>query len=199
VASSPPAAVLAAATVDTATLLAKSLTCQLFGSDNVLVDTKRDPEPFGAWMNLLQAQAVVTEALEARLEAEVGLSLAEHEALSRVSFAPDGRLKMAELADLMLVSKSGITRLVDRVVRQGLVERTTCDTDRRITYASITAKGRRAVDRANPVLESGLAEVFSRPLGDADLRGLRRSLRKILEGNGKWAEERCSGSFHDAR
>ena len=162
------------------------------------MNTKRDTEWFGAWINLLQAQAVVTEALEARVEAEAGLSLAEHEALARLSSAADGRLKMAELADLLLVSKSGVTRMVDRLERQGLVERTTCPTDRRVTYAEVTREGRRAVDRANPVLEAGLAEVFSRHLGDADVRGLRRSLRKILEGNGKWQEERCSGSFHDA-
>ena len=85
------------------------MTCQLLGSDNVCVDTKREVEPFGTWINLLQAQAVVTEALEARLEAQAGLSLAEHEALARVSSAPEGRLKMAELAGLMLVSKSGVT------------------------------------------------------------------------------------------
>jgi len=162
------------------------------------VDTRREVEPFGTWINLLQAQAVVTEALEARLEAQAGLSLAEHEALARVSSAPEGRLKMAELAGLMLVSKSGVTRLIDRLERRGLVERTTCSTDRRVTYAAITVEGRRAAERANPVLEAGLAEVFSRHLGAGDVRNLRRSLRKILEGNGKWEEERCSGSFHEA-
>jgi DNA-binding MarR family transcriptional regulator len=160
--------------------------------------TATDREPFRAWMNLLQAQAVVSEALEARLQAEVDLSLAEHEALARLSSASEGRFRMAELAGLMLVSKSGVTRLVDRLEERQLVERVTCPTDRRVTYAEITPKGRRALERANPVLEAGLADSFGRYLASGDVRTLRRSLRKVLEGNGKWEEERCSGLFRDA-
>ena len=160
-------------------------------------ETATDREPFRAWMNLLQAQAVVSEALEARLQAEVDLSLAEHEALARLSAAEEGRFKMAELASLMLVSKSGVTRLIDRLQERHLVDRVTCPTDRRVTYAEITADGRRALDQANPVLEAGLAYSFGRHLGSGDVRTLRRSLRRVLEGNGKWEEERCSGLFRD--
>ena len=146
-------------------------------------------------MNLLQARAVVSEALEHRLQTASGLSLAEHEALSRLSSAADGNLRMAELADLMLVSKSGVTRLVDRLEQRGLVERRACETDRRATYAAITPAGRSVADGAWPALAEGLDESFSRHLADADVRALRKALRKILTGNGKWEETRCSGEF----
>jgi DNA-binding MarR family transcriptional regulator len=160
------------------------------------VATVRDEhELFAAWMNLIQAQSVVAEALEDRLQADSGLSLAEHEALSRLAGAPDGSLRMAELADLMLVSKSGVTRLVDRLEARGLMERRACETDRRATYATITGKGRTAAERAWPVLAAGLSESFSRHLGEADVKALRKAMRKILAGNGKWEDTRCSVDF----
>jgi hypothetical protein len=66
-----------------------------------------------------------------------------------------------------------------------------------VTYAAITEEGRRVRERAEPVLAAGLSESFAGHLADADVRNLRRSLRKVLEGNGKWEEARCSGPFHD--
>jgi DNA-binding MarR family transcriptional regulator len=163
------------------------------------MDGEREAEHFGAWMDLLQANAVVAEALEDRLQAECDLSLAEHEALSRLFAAPEGSLRMAELAGLMLVSKSGVTRLVDRLVERHLVERGLCETDRRVTYAVITADGRAIVERSRPVLASALAESFSRHLGDGDVGNLRRALHKVLAGNGKWEESRCSPELHRAQ
>jgi DNA-binding MarR family transcriptional regulator len=157
------------------------------------MSTVRDEhELFAAWMNLIQAQSVVAEALEDRLQADSGLSLAEHEALSRLAGAADGNLRMAELADLMLVSKSGVTRLVDRLEARGFVERRACETDRRATYATITEAGRSATEGAWPALAAGLGESFSRHLSDADVKALRKAMRKILAGNGKWEDTRCS-------
>jgi DNA-binding MarR family transcriptional regulator len=162
------------------------------------MSTVRDEhELFAAWMNLLQAQSVVSEALEDRLQADSGLSLAEHEALSRMAGSPEGDLRMAELADLMLVSKSGVTRLIDRLEARGLVARRACETDRRATYAAITEKGRITAERAWPVLAEGLTESFSRHLGDADVKALRKAMRKILAGNGKWEDTRCSVGFQE--
>jgi DNA-binding MarR family transcriptional regulator len=102
---------------------------------------------------------------------------------------------MADLASLLLVSKSGVTRLVDRVEQAGLVEREFSATDRRVTFASITPAGREALDRANPAFARGLAQAFSRHLADSDLRCLRAALRKVLEGNGQWEEDRCSPRY----
>ena len=104
---------------------------------------------------------------------------------------------MAELAGLMLVSKSGMTRLVDRLEARGLVGRRTCETDRRATYATVTDQGRAAAERAWPVLAEGLAESFSRHLAEADVKALRKAMRKILAGNGKWEDTRCAVEFQE--
>src|SRR2546430_2273725 len=95
--------------------------------ENQKVDD-RMTERAGAWLNLLQVNTVVAEALERRLEDKHALSVAEHEVLVRLSHSPDGRLRMQELASLLLVSKSGVTRLIDRMQSAGLVRRVACPT-----------------------------------------------------------------------
>lgn len=154
--------------------------------------TTVDVERVNAWLNLIQAGSVVSEAVEQALQENVRLSLPEHEVLVRLSGTAEGRLPMHDLADLLLVSKSGVTRLVDRMVRDGLVERASCATDRRIVYASLTPEGRRRVREAEPVFERALDERFSAHLGDMDVRRLRSALRKVLEGNGAWEDDRCT-------
>jgi DNA-binding MarR family transcriptional regulator len=158
---------------------------------NLLVDEER----LGAWLNLIQANRVVSDALEEGVEAAAGLSLAEHELLIRIANSPDGKLRMADLASLLLVSKSGVTRLVDRVEEAGLVRRELSPQDRRVTFASITPAGRKALERANPAFAQGLERAFSEHLGDSDVQCLRAALRKVLEGNGQWEEQRCSPRY----
>jgi DNA-binding MarR family transcriptional regulator len=154
-----------------------------------------DPDRSQAWLNLVQAGRVVADALEADVERAAGLSMAEYEVLLRIAGAEGGRLRMVDLAGLLLVSKSGVTRLVDRLEGEGLVEREFSPEDRRLTFARITAAGRRALDRASPAFAASLERVFSRHLGDRDVTCLRTALRKVLEGNGVWEEERCSPAF----
>jgi DNA-binding MarR family transcriptional regulator len=158
-------------------------------------DVLTDEERLGAWLNLIQTNRVVSDALEAGVEAAAGLSLAEYELLLRVGHSSDGKLRMADLASLLLVSKSGVTRLVDRVEQAGLVKREFSPNDRRVTFASITEAGREALDRADPAFARGLAEAFARHLEDGDVQSLRASLRKVLEGNGQWEEQRCSPHY----
>jgi DNA-binding MarR family transcriptional regulator len=144
-----------------------------------------------AWVHLLQANQVVENALQQALKASTGLSLAEFEVLSRLSVA--GRdVRMVDLAGLLLVSKSGITRIVDRLVRNELVSREVPPQNRRVVFTRITAAGTVALDRAQGVVLATLEQTFSRHLSDTDVRTLRRLLRQLLEGNGAWAEERCS-------
>lgn len=149
-------------------------------------------EHVSAWVNLLQAHGVLGAALSARLETAAGLSLAEHELLLRLASSPEGQLKMLELADLLLVSKSGVTRLVDRMSQAGWVTRETCATDRRVVYAAITSEGRALAKRSGPLFAEAVEEVFSSYLDETDVADLRRVLRKLLEGNGRWSDARCS-------
>lgn len=166
-----------------------------FGLQNRLVGTNEELEQrLGAWMNLLQADAVVAEVLEEHLDA-VGLSLAQHEVLMRLAHAEGTRLRMLDLATLLLVSKSGVTRLVDRMEAAGLVRREACPTDRRVVYTALTDEGRRRIEAARPVFARGLEAAFSRHLDDRDVASLRAILRKVLEGNGQWQERRCSPTY----
>lgn len=150
-------------------------------------------EDLNAWLNLIQAHEAISAGLEEALERATGLSLAEHEVLVRLTDDPEGRLRMLDLSGLVLLSKSGMTRLIDRMADAGLVERQACPTDRRVVYAAITPKGRRLLGETTPVFLSGVQDHFSKHLSEADVKALRRILRKLLMGNGQWEESRCSG------
>ena len=152
-------------------------------------------ERFQVWLNLVQALSAASTRIEEDLDAACGLSLAEHEVLLRLSYAPGRRLRMYDLADLLLFSKSGVTRIVDRLERRGLVTRDPSEEDRRVVHARLSDEGMRALGMAQPALGSAVETAIARHLTDRDVAALRRALRKILEGNGAWAEHRCSPSY----
>ena len=151
-----------------------------------------DDDRFHAWLNLVQAHSVVSSRMEARLDAACGLSLPEHELLIRLAQAPDRRLRMYDLASLLLLSKSGITRVVDRLEKRGLVSRKMSETDRRVVLAGLTEEGVAVLGKARPVIAAGIDEFYSRHLTDEEIDSMRAILRKVLEGNGEWVETRCS-------
>ena len=156
--------------------------------DGGLLDDGR----YHAWLNLVQTHSVISARMEARLVAASGLSLAEHELLIRLSQGPDRRLRMQDLSSLLLLSKSGVTRIVDRLEKRGLVERKMSETDRRVILAYLTEKGVEVMETARPVIAEGIDEFFSRHLTDDEIIELRALLRKVLTGNGEWLETRCS-------
>jgi DNA-binding MarR family transcriptional regulator len=149
-------------------------------------------EELGAWINLVQARDVVAASLERRLQGDAGVSLAEHEVLVRLATTPGRRLRMLDLATLLLVSKSGITRLVDRLAREGWVRRELSDLDRRFVYAALTEQGHAKVRASVPVFAEAVRDVFLRHISEQDVSDLRRILRKLLEGHGLWSDARCS-------
>ena len=107
-----------------------------------------DREELGAWRGLLRVHARLTKALDADLVREHDLPLSSYEVLLFLADAPDGRLRMSELADGVLLSRSGLTRLVDRMERDGLLRRERCEDDARGYYAIITDAGRELFQRA---------------------------------------------------
>ncbi|HKF90654.1 MAG TPA: MarR family transcriptional regulator, partial [Acidimicrobiia bacterium] len=111
-------------------------------------------------------------------EAEQGLPITFFDVLIQLSQA-GGRLRMSELADAVLLSRSGVTRLVDRMVRAGLVRREACPTDRRSMYAALTTMGKRALARARPVHLRGVAEHFGRHLSDEEAKTLAAALGRM--------------------
>ncbi|HXF71662.1 MAG TPA: MarR family transcriptional regulator [Actinomycetota bacterium] len=156
-----------------------------------LVETTDRRAGLVAWVALQRAAAVLAEGVGEELEREAGLPLTWYDVLARLDAAPDGRLPMHELADSVLFSKSGLTRLVDRMAEAGLVRRVACPTDRRVTNAEITPRGRRRLTAATPVLLASLERRLWRHLPREDLDELRAVLLRVLVANG-YPEEECT-------
>ncbi len=135
-----------------------------------------------AWRAFLEAHAALARVLESELQAERGLPLAWYDVLVQLSEAPGGRLRMQDLARAVLLSKSGLTRLCDRMERAGLVRREPSPDDGRGTLAVLTPRGWAALRRAAPVHLRGVERHFARRLTDAEARALQSAMRKILSG-----------------
>jgi DNA-binding MarR family transcriptional regulator len=141
-----------------------------------------DREQLGAWRGLLRVHARLTKALDADLVREHDLSLSSYEVLLFLADAPDGRLRMSELADGVLLSRSGLTRLVDRMERDGLLRRERCEDDARGYYAIITDAGRELFRRARATHLDGVRERFLNPLSAAELRTLAVLWERVSPG-----------------
>lgn len=133
-----------------------------------------------AWLELYQASAVLRAELSRRLEAAADMTVLEQEVLWYLSNAIDRRMTMSELAARLLISRSGATRLVDRLERRGWVRRESLPDNRRVTYAVLTTDGAAAMRRAYPVVRSGRQELFGDRLTATDVADLRRILGKLL-------------------
>jgi DNA-binding MarR family transcriptional regulator len=152
-----------------------------------------------AWLNLQQASRVIQAALEERLRASSQLSWAEFELIWRLRAAADQPLIMSEIATQLLASPSGLTRIADRLERDGLIGRGTPPENRRIVHITLTRRGQAVLADADRTFRAAMEESFSQHLSDAEVASLRRLLRKILEGNGAWGAARCDPGLGDAR
>lgn len=153
--------------------------------DADMADTSFLPSGPGAeaWGAFLESHAFVMRRLAAELEAEGGLSLADFDALIQLAIAPGRCRRMSELADAVLLSRSGVSRMVDRLVAAGLVERRTCPSDARGAEAALTPAGEARLHKAAEVHFRGVAEHFLDlvPAGDRD--AMTRALRAVAEHN----------------
>jgi len=136
-------------------------------------------EEMAAWHAFIRAHARVARVLEAELEAEQGLSLPAYEVLAHLSEAPHGRLRMSDLAGLSVLTPSGLTRVVDRLVREGCVERQRCDSDARVVYATVTELGRERVAQAYPTHLRGVREHLIDRLKPEQLAAIREALEPL--------------------
>lgn len=137
-----------------------------------------------AWRTLVEAHAALMARLEDELEAKRRVPLAWYEVLLRLSETPEGRLRMSDLAASVLLSKSGLTRLVDRMEAAGLVRRQTCPVDRRGAFAVITGEGRAAFRRAAAVHLRGIQEHFGRYLTEEEADALASILSRVRQAAG---------------
>jgi DNA-binding MarR family transcriptional regulator len=136
-------------------------------------------EELDAWRSFLRAHARITRALEAELVAEQRLSLAAYDVLVQLAEAPDRRLRMTELADAVLLSRSGVTRLVDRLERAGLVTRSRVASDGRGVAAELTPAGLDRLRRATRTHLAGVVRHFVAVLDAEDLAALERISRRL--------------------
>ena len=140
--------------------------------------TPTDPR-LAAWRAFLLTHARVIRTLERELQEEQDLALTDYDVLVQLTKADDQRLRMSDLADRLLLSRSGATRLVDRLVADGLVERVTCESDRRGQWAQITQAGLSRLRAATPTHLRGVAEHFVDRLDDGELEALTEILDRI--------------------
>lgn len=143
--------------------------------------TRHDPR-LAAWSAFLRAHARVVRELERELQTEQRMALTDYDVLVQLASAGEHRLRMSELADRLLLSRSGATRLVDRLVAQGLIERAACDDDRRGQWASLTDAGYERLRQVSPTHLRGVAEHFLDRLSPDDLAALERALGRLDEG-----------------
>jgi DNA-binding MarR family transcriptional regulator len=136
-------------------------------------------EELAAWRGMLRAHAALTRELDAQLAREHKLPLSSYEVLLFLADAPDGRMRMAELAESVLLSRSGLTRLVDRLEREGLLKRKPCESDARGFFAEITPKGRRLFDAARRTHLEGVRSLFLSRFSRGELRALGDLWQKL--------------------
>ncbi len=135
-----------------------------------------------AWRGFLRLHASLLRELDRELEEAHGLPLTHYEVLLHLANAPDDRLRMSDLASSVLLSQSGVSRLVDRLERIGHVVRKPCPDDRRVLYAQLTDAGRTRLAEARPTHLAGVRARFLAHFDDAELDDLAEAWERVHPG-----------------
>jgi DNA-binding MarR family transcriptional regulator len=143
------------------------------------VADRLSPLELDAWQALLHAHHQITRTLDAELRKEHGISFGDYDVLLRLARAPERRLRMSELARRVMISPSGLTRVVDGLVEEGLVERQRAPDDARVVYARLTDAGHTRVRRAAQTHLRGIREHFTGRLSETQLRQVASALQVI--------------------
>ena len=133
----------------------------------------------GAWRGLLRTHAMLVKRLDADLEAAHGLPLTSYEVLLHLWNAQDRKMRMCDVAESVLLSRSGLTRLVDRLERDGLVERESCASDARGAFAKLTDAGRAKLEEARGTHLAGVREHFLSHLTPQQLDVLAEAWERV--------------------
>jgi DNA-binding MarR family transcriptional regulator len=157
-----------------------------------------DDPRLGAWRSFIHANARLLRRLDEDLQAAHGLSLAEYDALLQLVNAPGRRLRMSALAERVLLSRSGITRLVDRLEAAGMVARSACVTDARGAEAALTTLGLERLRDASRTHLDGVRRYFLDPVADEDRAAIERGAAAILDELGREAVSDASCTIPDA-
>jgi DNA-binding MarR family transcriptional regulator len=149
--------------------------------EDFVSEVKLDTARKNAWIASYVAHGLICRRINDALEAEGCVSMEIYDVLLNLEEAPEHRLRMSELADRVLFSRSGITRLVDRLEKQGLLERVECPGDRRACHACLTPEGLTAREQAWPVYERVIREQFGSSLSDGEARTIANAFRRMVD------------------
>ncbi|MBS1893173.1 MAG: MarR family transcriptional regulator [Actinobacteria bacterium] len=150
-------------------------------SDTSTIGTQRNPlgtcsPHHEAWRSLARTHAAVSGRLqEALAQAELP-PLAWFEMLAAIAASDEERMKMGELAEALVITRGGLTKLVDRLVKAGLIERTFCETDRRVSYATLLPAGAELLEEMVPVVSAELDLAFAARLSENQAEDLKATL-----------------------
>ena len=136
----------------------------------------------GAWLAFLKAHSRVVPQVGQDLMGSCGISLTWYDVLFQLDAEPGHRLRMHELADAIVLSKSGLTRVVDRMEQAGLVAREAVAGDRRSSCVVVTPAGRALVSKARPIVKRSVWAHFGSHLSEAELVHVRDALRRLSGG-----------------
>jgi DNA-binding MarR family transcriptional regulator len=142
------------------------------------------PRELRAWRGLLRVHASLVKALDAELEEEHGLPLSSYEVLVFLHDAQQQRMRMCDLASSVLLSRSGLTRLVDRLERDGLVVRVACTGDARGAFATLTPEGREKLAAARATHLRGVRRMFLDLVSDPEQELLGELWERVLAARG---------------
>jgi DNA-binding MarR family transcriptional regulator len=132
-----------------------------------------------AWVRFLRAHAALTRELGARLEADHGLTMSDFDVLIQLYYAPEHAMRRVDIARQVLLTASGITRLLDGLERCSLVAKRSCDSDARVSYAVLTDAGLRKVEEARQSHHADIDELFGAALEPKEREQLAELLSKL--------------------
>jgi DNA-binding MarR family transcriptional regulator len=146
-----------------------------------MAGSDRDELGLATWAMFLRTHAAVVSRLEREMDDERRLPLAWYDVLLELNAAPDRRLRMQELGNRVVLSRSRVSRIVDDMTRAGMTRKEPDPNDRRGSYAVLTGTGHRSLWSAAPVYLRGITEHFTSHLDDQQLRGVHDALARVLE------------------
>lgn len=150
-----------------------------------------DTSRLDAWIRFLRAHAALTRELSADLVAGHGLTLNDYEVLLHLARAPERQMRRVDLAESVLLTASGITRLLEGLERSGYVERVLCDSDRRVAYAKLTDAGLEKLRQASRTHIAGIEELFVGRFSDEERATLSSLLSRLPAAGDETME--CTG------
>jgi DNA-binding MarR family transcriptional regulator len=163
-------------------LHAQSIPERMAATANSTTDVALSDRELRAWRGMLRAHAALTKALDAQLEAAHGLPLTSYEVLMYLADAEGQRMRMCDLATSVIISRSGLTRLVDRLEREGLIERVSCSTDARGAFAKLTPAGREQLGAARATHIAGVRALYLDHFTPEEQEALGRAWERLLPG-----------------